>query len=123
MKDLSAVGNAATAPKKETGLGSDDVMSGEFRGSIADNGGVVVNVCMTAKRKGGKNEPYSGYCPDKVFVFSSMGDAANFITGIKKGDPAPDGGTDHMPQQAQAPSSGGYPAPAPIPSDSDSDGY
>lgn len=113
--DLSAVGNAAQAPKKQTGLAGDDVTTGDFTGTITENGGVVINLRMqTVKKDSGKD--YPGYCPDKVYAFDTMQDGLAFLATVQKGQPAPTGGRDedHAPA-ASAPQRDPYPRPAPTP--------
>jgi hypothetical protein len=82
-KDLSAVGNAASASKSETGLSGDEVFNGKVSLDHSDNGGFILDVCYTKKQKGGKRgQDMMSYCPDKHLTFATLDEVKDVLDDL-----------------------------------------
>lgn len=110
-QDLSAVGNAASAPKAKTGLSGDEVFDNSLSLTKADNGGFSMSVNYKRAKKGDKrDQSYSEYCPPKTEVFPDIDSALDRARMLFGGsaDAAPDGDTDTGSGAPPAPTGSGY---------------
>jgi hypothetical protein len=82
-KDLTAVGNSASASKSETGLSGNEVFNDRVSLDRSDNGGFILSVSYKTKRKGSaRGQDMMSYCPDKQLTFSTMDEVKDALDDL-----------------------------------------